>query len=489
MEHVFIWAGAGLVIVSAFVPYWLSYNKRQAAAAHHKKEAQELGLDRPRAQYPLIDSSLCIGCGSCARACPEGDVLGVVYGTAVVINGERCVGHGCCERVCPVGALKVGLGDVSLRDDIPVMSEVNETAVPGLFVAGELGGMSLIRNAIDQGQMVVAQIAGRLAGLQRSGDSSDVVIVGAGPAGLSAALSAIKHGLSCVVFDEHEPGGTILHYPRRKLVMTQPVEIPLYGWLRKDEYSKEELLEIWQEILRRFEIPVCTGERVEAVTRVEAGFEVKTSRKLYQARHVVLAMGRRGTPRKLDVPGEELAKVVYKLVDAQSYTGCNMLIVGGGDSAVEAAVGLARQSGNSVTVSYRKGSFFRVKKKNETAVNQMIKDGSIRVLFDSQVNAISEGSVLLTTKDGKLEIPNDYVFVLIGGVPPFAALRQMGVTFGGQKDASGSPAVGAESLRRAVRPAQALQKHAAPDRAGDPGTAHRSSHAERETSLPVLTPR
>lgn len=432
MEHFFIWASAGLLIVLVFVPYWLSFRKRHAVAAIHKKEAQQLGLDRPRAQYPLIDSSLCIGCGSCVKACPEGDVLGVVYGTAVVINGERCVGHGCCERVCPVGGLKVGLGDVSMREDIPIMTELNETTVPGLFIAGELGGMSLIKNAIDQGQMVVSEIAARKKTTGQSDGVLDVLIVGAGPAGLSAALTAIKHGLSYALVDEHPPGGTILHYPRRKLVMTQPVEIPLYGWLKKNEYSKEELLEIWQTILERFSVAISTGGRVESVTKVGESFEIKTARQSWQAHHVVLAMGRRGTPRKLDVPGEELAKVVYKLVDAQSYNDCNLLVVGGGDSAVEAAVGLARQSGNTVTISYRKGSFFRVKKKNENAITSLISSKGIRPIFDSQVLEIREKTVLLSTKDGQLEIPNDYVFVLAGGVPPFAALKQMGVTFGGQ---------------------------------------------------------
>ncbi|MBI5867354.1 MAG: NAD(P)-binding domain-containing protein [candidate division Zixibacteria bacterium] len=432
MEHIFIWASAGLLIVMVFVPYWLSFRRRHTVAATHKKEAQQLGLDKPRAQYPLIDSSLCIGCGSCVRACPEGDVLGVVYGTAVVINGERCVGHGCCERVCPVGALKVGLGDVSMREDIPIMTDLNETTVPGLFIAGELGGMSLIKNAIDQGQMVVGEIASRISKSATPDGILDVVIVGAGPAGLSAALAAIKHGMSYTILDEHPPGGTILHYPRRKLVMTQPVEIPLYGWLKKNEYSKEELLEIWQDIIGRFSISISSGARVESVTKVGECFEVKTSQQTARSRHVVLAMGRRGTPRKLDVPGEDLAKVTYKLVDAQSYNDCHLLVVGGGDSAVEAAVGLARQSGNTVSISYRKGSFFRVKKKNENAITSLISSKGIRPIFDSQVLEIREKTVLLSTKDGQLEIPNDYVFVLAGGVPPFAALKQMGVTFGGQ---------------------------------------------------------
>lgn len=442
MEHIFIWASAGLLILMVFVPYWLSFRKRHAIAATHKKEAQQLGLDKPRAQYPLIDSSMCIGCGSCVRACPEGDVLGVVYGTAVVINGERCVGHGCCERVCPVGALKVGLGDVSMREDIPIMTDLNETTVPGLFIAGELGGMSLIKNAIDQGQMVVGEIASRISKSATPDGILDVVIVGAGPAGLSAALAAIKHGLSYTILDEHQPGGTILHYPRRKLVMTQPVEIPLYGWLKKNEYSKEELLEIWQDIIGRFSISFHSGARVESVAKVGEDFEVKTSQQTVRSRHVVLAMGRRGTPRKLDVPGEDLAKVTYKLVDAQSYNDCHLLVVGGGDSAVEAAVGLARQSGNTVSISYRKGSFFRVKKKNENAITSLISSKGIRPIFDSQVLEIREKTVLLSTKDGQLEIPNDYVFVLAGGVPPFAALKQMGVTFGGQNKDSKSEKTG-----------------------------------------------
>jgi putative YpdA family bacillithiol system oxidoreductase len=379
----------------------------------------------------MIDKSQCIGCGACVAACPEGDVLGVVWGVAEVINGERCVGHGFCEKACPVGALKVGLGDVTTRPDIPLLSPVNETTVPGIFVAGELGGLSLIRNAISQGRMVVDEIARRVGAPTKS-DMYDVVIVGAGPAGISAALTAIQHGLNYLVLDEREIGGTILQYPRRKLVMTQPVELPLYGWLKRDEYSKEYLMDTWRDISERFHLQVQPGHRVESVTRHNTHFDIHTAHAQYSARYVVLAMGRRGTPRKLEVPGEEQTKVMYQLMDAQSYCGQHVLVVGGGDSAVEAAVGLAKQPGTTVTISYRKSAFLRVKKKNEIAVTRMLAEGKLTAVFDSQVKEIKSQSAVLHTGQGAREIPNDYVFILIGGIPPFDMLKQMGIAFGGE---------------------------------------------------------
>ena len=189
----------------------------------------------------------------------------------------------------------------------------------------------------------------------------DVIIVGAGPAGLSAAMAAISHKLSYLVLDEQEIGGTILHYPRRKLVMTQPVEIPLYGWLEEEEYSKESLLSIWTEIIKQFGLSVRTGEKVDRVEKSAGHFLVHAQDKVFESSYVVLALGRRGSPRKMEVAGEELPKVMYQLTDAQSYNGLDLLVVGGGDSAVEAAIGLARQPGNKVAISYRKGAFFRVK--------------------------------------------------------------------------------------------------------------------------------
>ena len=431
MEQNLIWSGVAVLVAVIFIPYFAKFRRNRKVYAQRQEEARAMGIDRPRAQFPMIDRSKCIGCGSCVDACPVGDVLGVVWGAAEVINGERCVGHGYCEVVCPVGALKVGLGDIKTRPDIPILTSANETTVPGIFIAGELGGLSLIRNAIAQGRAVVEEIARRIGGPGAS-DIYHIVIVGAGPAGISAALTATQHKLSYLMLDEGEIGGTILKYPRRKLVMTQPVELPLYGWLKKDEYSKEVLMETWQDISSRFDLRVRSGQRVELVQMSGNHFDIKTTDNLFSSRFVVLAMGRRGTPRKMDVPGEDQAKVMYQLIDARSYTNQHMLVVGGGDSAVEAAVGLARQPGNSVTISYRKGGFFRVKKKNEDAITELIADGKITAIFDSQVTEVRPESVCLKTRDGQMEIQNDYVIVQIGGIPPYDMLKQMGIMFGGE---------------------------------------------------------
>ena len=438
MEKLIIWLATLALVLAVLIPYFRKFHRGRKRDFLQKKEAARLGLDRPHLQYPLIDSTICIGCGACVKACPEGDVLGVVYGTATVINGARCVGHARCEVACPVGAIKVGLGDIHGRDDLPVLTEYNETTVSGMFIAGELAGFSLIRNAIIQGQMVVENIA-QQAKPKRYDKMMDLVIVGAGPAGLSAALTAIQHKLSYLVLEEQDVGGSLMHYPRRKLVMTQPVEMPLHGRMKATVYSKERLLEIWREIVARFKVNILTKEKVERVIKQNGGFEIYTPKGIYRSRYVVLALGRRGTPRRLGVPGEQLSKVMYQLIDSQSYSGLNLLVVGGGDAGVEAAIGLAQQTSNKVTLCYLKESFLVIKKKNEEQITQLIREGKIQPLADSQVKAIKEKSVLVNTEKGLVEIPNDYVFIFIGGIPPYEMLKAMGIAFGGQSGAVDKP--------------------------------------------------
>ncbi len=430
MEKLIIWFVTIVIFFAIFIPYYSKFRKKQKADLMRKKEADSIGMGRPRSQYPLVDNAECIGCGSCVEACPEGDVLGVVFGKAEIINGERCVGHGYCEIVCPVGALKVGLGDIKTREDIPFMNEFNETNVKGLYIAGELGGISLIRNAVNQGRMVIDRIASKKEPKDSHCDY-DVLIIGGGPAGLSAALTAVKNDFSYLVLDQQEPGGTILQYPRRKLVMTQPVEIPLYGRLEKSEYSKENLLDIWLTAMGKFKINVNTNEKVISASKRESYFEVSTDKGVYKSQYVVLALGRRGSPRKLGVPGEAMSKVAYQLIDAQSYHKNDILVVGGGDSAIEAAVGLARQPGNRVTLSYRKPKFFRMKKKNEDNINELISSKEITPIFNSNVKEILNDSVNIDVGGELLDIPNDYTFIFAGGIPPFDLLKKMGIQFGG----------------------------------------------------------
>jgi thioredoxin reductase len=414
---------------------------RTRATVRGLAAARERGTAEARLQYPHVDLARCLGCGTCVAACPEEGVLAMSHGQAVVVHGARCVGHGRCAEECPTGAIAVRLGDLSARRDIPVLTEGLEAhGVPGLFLAGEVTGFALIRTAIEHGRAVASEVARRVQGAARAAVDTggtgpvDLCIVGAGPAGIACSLQAKSQGLSFVLLDQEELGGTVAKYPRRKLVMTEPVDLPLIGRLAKTSYSKEELMELWRDVAKRHELPLRGGVKMSGLERVPGGgFQVNTDAGAIAARNVCLALGRRGTPRKIGVPGEERSKVAYSLLDACSYQGRRVLVVGGGDSAIEAALGLAEQPGNRVALSYRKESFSRIRARNEQRIAAAQASGAIEVLFQSQVVAIGESTVTLEVAAAQgcasRTLENDEVFVMIGGEPPFPLLEGCGVSF------------------------------------------------------------
>lgn len=424
---------------------------RQYASSHRElAHAKERGSHQARLQHPDIDLSKCIGCGSCVRACPEDGVLDLLHGQAVVVHGARCVGHGACAAACPTGAIALTLGDLTTRQDLPALSEeLGAVGVPGLFLAGELTGFALVRTAVGQGVAVADAVVQRMASakpapkrvpvLAGGGEETetdapmlDLVIVGAGPGGLACSLRAKEKGLSFVTLEQEQRiGGTVAAYPRKKMVMTQPVELPLHGRLPRLTYQKEELVELWQQVSEANDLPIRLGVRLVDLAREEDGtFAVTTSGGVFHTRNVCLALGRRGSPRKLGVPGEDLQKVSYSLLDAESYKNHRILVVGGGDSAVEAALGLAEQPGNSVTLSYRRAEFTRLKSRNETRIQRAIAEERVSVLMESEVLSITPDQVRLKVAGGRVQdLPNDDVFIFAGGDPPFALLERAGVSF------------------------------------------------------------
>jgi thioredoxin reductase/ferredoxin len=426
-----------LILILAIALQLRRHRRREALAEAAARRAGLKAGDGPRAQHPHIDIDWCIGCGACVTACPEGDVLQVLGGKAALVNGHKCIGHGLCAEACPVGAIEIVMASPSMTADLPLRSPDGESSVPNLFIAGELSGLALIKNAITQGCQCIDQIAGRLPQLraQRNGQSVyDVAVIGAGPAGLSAALRAHEKGLDYVCFEAEELGGTVANYPRQKLVMTSPVELPVVGKLKQLEVGKEELLAIWQAAARKAGLKLRSKERVEELRREPDGaFTLKTAKGEAQARTVVMAIGRRGNPRKLNVPGEELSHVMYSLLDAEAYRGSRILVVGGGDSAVEAALGLAHQSGNAVTISYRKSEFTRLKDRNEKRLATALAERKLQVIFNSQPAEIRQKSVILEVGPERREVAADYVWIFAGGTPPKQFLERAGIAFGRQE--------------------------------------------------------
>jgi len=411
--------------------------KKKEAAARAAAERGKMFSEGPRAQHPHIDATYCIGCGACVEVCPEGDVLAVIGGKAAIVNGHKCIGHGLCAEACPVGAITIVMASPSVGADMPALTPDYETNVPNLFIAGELGGLALIKNAVNQGRDCIDTITTRLPQIKRGRATPgvyDVCVVGAGPGGISASLRAIERKLSYMTLEQDEFGGTVAKYPRQKLVLTSPVEFPLHGKFGKLKISKEELLRFWQKLHGRAGLHVNTKEKVEDIQRTADGvFTVHTPKGHYRAWAVILALGRRGTPRKLGIPGEELPKVMYSLIEADAYTGAKILVVGGGDSAVEAAMGLAHQKGNHVMLSYRREAFSRIKERNVQRLPEYTKSGKLKVIFNSQPVEIREKSVLLDVAGQVREMPNDYVWVFAGGTPPNEFLQKVGIQLG-QRD-------------------------------------------------------
>lgn len=422
---------AAYVIVIGFILFlfyfYMKKSKSHSLNTRQKiNKAKELGFHEPVSLHPVINYDICIGSAACVAACPEHDILGLAGGRAVTINASRCVGHGACFHACPVQAITLCIGTEKRGVDLPHISEEFETTIPGIFIAGELGGMGLIKNAVEQGKQAMSYLASKLN--SKGNAKYDVVIVGAGPAGIAATLEAAKQKLKCVTLEQDTLGGTVSNFPRAKIVMTSPMDLPLHGKVKLSETSKTELLDLWNEVLSKNNIKINEEEKVEKIEKQDNMFIVQTSKSHYTTKAILLSIGRRGSPRKLGVPGEDKEKVAYRLLEPELIKGQKVLVVGGGDSAIENALLLADE-GNKVTLSYRGDSFSRIKPKNHQKIENASRSGKVKVILESQVSEIFDNSVMLKVKnsDDPLVIENDLVYIFAGGVLPTKFLEEIGI--------------------------------------------------------------
>lgn len=420
--------GTVFALCAVIIFFYLRKKKVTSIKTIKKVEiAKEEGLYEPVSLYPHIDLTTCIGSGACITACPEKDILGIVDGIATVINTSNCIGHGACFHACPVEAITLRIGTESRGIDLPHVSEDYETNIKGMYIAGELGGMGLIKNSVEQGSQAIENMV--LAKKPSKENVLDVVIIGAGPAGISATLAAKKHGMSSLTLEQDSLGGTVYTFPRSKLVMTTPMDLPLFGKVKLYDTSKDELLQLWKKVITEQDIEIVEHTKVDKIVPIENDiFKIVTNTgQEHLCNHVLLSIGRRGTPRKLGIPGENSQNVAYRMLEPENISGKKIVVVGGGDSAIESAL-LVKDS-NEVILSYRKDQFARLKPKNKEKIKAAIEDGSVDVKFNTNLLSITPQSVLInfSETDESHEFENDLVFIFAGGELPTKFLQDAGI--------------------------------------------------------------
>jgi len=426
IEQVIIYGIVGLFCF-VVVYFYLRRQKKASEVVEAKIEkAIQDGTFEPVSLHPVIDLGTCIKSGACIEACPEKDILGIVNGRATLINASQCIGHGACFHACPVEAISLVIGTEKRGVDLPHVNQDFETNVRGIYIAGELGGMGLIKNSVEQGEAAVESLI--KSGYKRNKDIYDLIIVGAGPAGISASLTAKKHNLNFLTVDQDSLGGTVFNFPRSKIVMTAPMDLPLYGKVKLFNTSKTELLSLWQMVLAKNDIKIREHTKIEGIQVAGDHFNVLTLKgETFQTKNVLLAIGRRGSPRKLGIPGESLEKVAYRLLEPENITNKRVIVVGGGDSAIEAALSLAEQ--NKVIISYRSDAFSRLKPQNRQNLETAIDRGIVDVKLKTNLVKIEEAKAVLTdeTDAEPVEVDNDMVYIFAGGELPTQFLQKAGV--------------------------------------------------------------
>jgi len=426
LEQIGIYGTTALVIVAILIVYILKQRRESNEVDEKILQAKEDGLHEPVSLYPYIDPNRCIKSGACITACPEHDIIGIRNGRATVINASQCIGHGACFKACPVEAISLLIGTEKRGVDLPDVDPNFQTNIQGLYIAGEIGGMGLIRNAVAQGREAAENI---VKSLNKSANAEyDLLVVGGGPAGISASLAAKKAGLKVITLEQDTLGGTVATFPRSKIIMTHPMDLPLYGKVKLFETNKMELLNLWNKVIGKNNILIKENSKVESIVKTDGVFNIETiTGEKYTAKSVLLAIGRRGTPRKLGIPGEMTEKVAYRLLEPEEITKKNIVVVGGGDSAVEAALSLCEQ--NSVTLSYRGENFTRLKKKNAALIHQAKDNGKIDIKFNTNLTAIEQHAVSYIENDSKQikTLENELVFIFAGGELPTQFLKKTGI--------------------------------------------------------------